>query len=109
MLVAEQQKATKIDYAFAVQIEFPDCSAAGRSQAAALSFTCDLCASCNSRKNHPGASAIGAQLRQRYCLPLVWSEGATTIAPPSPLMSRPGPNFPVEFFTGKSGYLRCYT
>jgi hypothetical protein len=33
MFVVEQQKATKIDYAFAVQIEFPDCSAAGRSQA----------------------------------------------------------------------------
>jgi hypothetical protein len=32
MLVVEQQKATEIDYTFAVQIEFPDCSAPGRSQ-----------------------------------------------------------------------------
>ena len=33
MLVVEQQKAMKMDYAFAVQIEFPDRSAASRSQA----------------------------------------------------------------------------
>src|SRR6266511_3631722 len=55
----------------------------------ALPFARDFCAPRNSRRNHSGASAIGTAFRQRYRLPLAWSEGATTIAPPSPLMSSP--------------------
>jgi hypothetical protein len=73
---------------------------------AALPFARDFCVSCKSSKNHSGASAIGAVFFQQYRLPLVWSDGATTMDPPSPLMSRPGPSSPVEFFTGKPGYLK---
>jgi hypothetical protein len=59
---------------------------------AALPFARDFCTSRNSRRNHSGAFAIGASFLQRYISPLAWSEGATTIAPPSPLISSPGPN-----------------
>src|SRR5262249_20704543 len=73
---------------------------------AAPPFARVFCASCSKRRSHPDASAIGASFLQRYRLPLVWSDGATTIDPPSPLMSSPGPRVPAEFFTGKSGYLK---
>jgi hypothetical protein len=61
----------------------------------AIPFARGLCASRNSRRNHSDAFATGAAFRQQRRLPLAWNDGAPTIAPPSPLMSSPGPGSPA--------------